>query len=142
MCIRDRVDTNNNVGYNGNETDSKTNPSNLLENGPYIRNGKPYGRPTLRGDMKLQFESKVYNNCVDLNGVLRDPNTNDIIEWKPGRPRKNTVDFGHKTGKTYREMFRLYKNGEITLDDLKKFQFDPENFRLETPSGNRSHKFE
>lgn len=39
-------------------------------------------------------------------------------------------------------MFNKYKNGEITLDELKDFQINPDNYRLETPSANRSHKFE
>ena len=43
-----------------------------LVNGPYIRDGKPYGRPTLTGDKKLEFERAVYNKQVDPDGVLRD----------------------------------------------------------------------
>lgn len=39
-------------------------------------------------------------------------------------------------------MFEKYKNGEITLDELKEFQFNSDNFRLETPSANRSHQYE
>nr|WP_261975976.1 HNH/ENDO VII family nuclease [Lactiplantibacillus plantarum] len=36
-------------------------------------------------------------------------------------------------------MFNLYKNRKMTLKD---FQFNPKNYRLETPSANRSHKYE
>ena len=113
-----------------------------LVNGPYIRDGKPYGRPTLTGDKKLEFERAVYNKQVDPDGVLRDPNTRDVIDWKPGQSRRGVVDFGHKEGKTYKKMFEKYKNREITLQELKDFQFNPDNFRIETPSANRSHKFE
>ena len=113
-----------------------------LVNGPYIRDGKPYGRPTLTGDKKLEFERAVYNKQVDPDGVLRDPNTGDVIDWKPGQSRRGVVDFGHKEGKTYKKMFEKYKNREITLQELKDFQFNPDNFRIETPSANRSHKFE
>lgn len=59
-----------------------------LENGPYIKNAKSNGRPTLTGEKKLQFEKDVYNNNVDLDGILRAPNTGDVINWKPGRSRK------------------------------------------------------
>ena len=31
-----------------------------LEDGPYIKNGKPNGRPTLSGKKKLEFEKEVY----------------------------------------------------------------------------------
>lgn len=69
-----------------------------LVNGPYIRDGKPYGRPTLTGDKKLEFERAVYNKQVDPDGVLRDPNTGDVIDWKPGQSRRGVADFGHKEG--------------------------------------------
>ena len=38
--------------------------------------------------------------------------------------------------------FVRYKNREINVQELKDFQFNPDNFRIETPSANRSHKFE
>jgi len=113
-----------------------------IENGPYIKNGKPNGRPTLSGDKKLQFETDVYNNQVSGDGVLRDPNTDEIIKWNPGQPRKDVVDFGHTQGNSYDDMFQKYKNGDISLDELKEFQFNPENYQLETPSSNRSHLYE
>ena len=75
-------------------------------------------------------------------GVLRDPNTGEVINWKPGDPRKGVVDFGHKQGKSYNTMFQKYKNREISLDELKEFQYNPDNYRLETPSANRSHLYE
>ena len=113
-----------------------------LSNAPYIKNGKPNGRPGPTGKKKLEFEKAVYDAQVDPDGVLRDLNTGEIIEWKPGQPRKGAVDFGHEKGKSYKEMFEKYKNREITLDELKEFQSNPDNFRLETPSANRSHKYE
>ncbi|MGG5342093.1 GH-E family nuclease [Enterococcus sp. AZ192] len=113
-----------------------------IENGPYIKNGKPNGRPQLSGEKKIQFEKDVYNNQVDPDGILRDPNTGETIDWKPGDTRKNKVDFGHTEGNSYKNMFEKYKNGEITLDELKEFQFNSDNFRLETPSANRSHQYE
>jgi hypothetical protein len=116
--------------------------STPIENGPYIKNGKPKGRPALSGEKKLQLENDVYKNNVDPDGILRDPNTGDIIDWKPGQSRRKVVDFGHKSGNKYSDMFEKYKNGEITLDELKEFQFNPDSYRLETPSANRSHKFE
>ncbi|MED2791160.1 GH-E family nuclease [Bacillus wiedmannii] len=116
--------------------------SGPLENGPYIKNGKPRGRPQLSGEKKLEFEKDVFNKQIDPDGILRDPNTSETIDWKPGRPRKGKVDFGHTEGNSYKKMFEKYKHGEITLEELKEFQFNPDNFRLETPSANRSHKYE
>ncbi|MEC5239039.1 GH-E family nuclease [Bacillus mycoides] len=74
--------------------------------------------------------------------MLRDPNTSEVLDWKPGQARKNKVDFGHTEGNTYKNMFEKYKNREITLKELKEFQFNSDNFRLEKPSVNRSHKYE
>lgn len=62
--------------------DKKTN-NVPLENGSYIRNGKPYGRPTLTGKKKLEFEQEVYNRQAK-DGVLIDRNTKQVIHWKPG----------------------------------------------------------
>ena len=62
--------------------DKKTN-NVPLENGSYIRNGKPYGRPTLTGKKKLEFEREVYNRQAK-DGVLIDRNTKQVIHWKPG----------------------------------------------------------
>lgn len=57
-------------------------------------------------------------------------------------PRKDVVDFGHKKGKDYDEMFKKYVNREISLQELKDFQANWKNFRLELPSENRNHKHE
>lgn len=73
---------------------------------------------------------------------MRDPNTGEILDWKPGQPRKGKVDFGHKPGKSYKKMFEKYKNGKISLEQLKAFQSNPKNFRIESYSANRSHQFE
>ncbi|MEK4243980.1 GH-E family nuclease [Psychrobacillus sp. FSL K6-2684] len=113
-----------------------------IENGPYIKNGKPRGRPQLSGDKKIEFERNVYENNVGPDGILRDPNTMEVLDWKPGLPRKGAVDFGHRQGYEYHPMFEKYRNREITLEELKEFQFNPENFRIESPGANRSRKFE
>jgi len=114
----------------------------VLENGPYIKDGKPNGRPSLSGDTKLQFEKDVFDNCVDPDGILRDPNTGEVINWKPGEPRTGVVDFGHNQGRSYNEMFLKYKNGEKSLAELKEFQFNYKNFRLEVPAANRSRIYQ
>lgn len=102
----------------------------------------PNGRPTLSGKKKSQFENYLYNKYVSPDGLLRDYNTQQTINWKPGQPRKDIVDFGHRKGRSYNEMFQKYKNGQITLDELKEFKFNPDNYILQTPFSNRSHIFE
>lgn len=114
-----------------------------LEDGPYIKNGKPNGRPGPTGEEKLTFEKKVYDEQVSPDGVLRDQNPPyEVIDWKPGDARKGVADFGHTPGNSYQKVFERYKNREISLDELKEFQSNPDNFRIEIPSKNRSHMHE
>ena len=109
-------------------------------NGPYIKNGKPNGRPTVTGKKKLEFEIEVYNEQLSPDGILREPYPPyGIINWKPGQPRKGIVDFGHTKGNSYIQMFEKYKKNLITLEELKEFQYNPKNFRIEKPSSNRNH---
>ena len=119
-------------------------PPEELRDGPYIKDGKPNGRPSLSGDEKLQFEQDVYDAQIanSPDGLLHDPHTGEVIDWKPGDSRTGVVDFGHKTGEEYIDMFNKYKSGEITLEELKDFQFNPDNYYLETPANNRSHIYE
>lgn len=94
------------------------------------------------GKAKLEFEKVVYKECVDKNGVLRDPNTGQVLDWKPGEPRAGKVDFGHKSGKNYQKVFEKYINRKISLQELKAYQSNPKNFRIEAYSANRSHAYE
>ena len=82
--------------------------------------------------------------CVNVASKMATSanNIGEIIPWKPGEPRKGSVDFGHNSGSSYKEIFEKYRTREITLDELKDFQFNPDNYRLETPSANRSHEYE
>lgn len=124
------------------KVDLPNNGKTPLENGPYIKDGKPNGRPTLSGKKKVEFEQTVYDKQVDPDGVLRDPNTGEILDWKPGERRDGKVDFGHTGGNSYNKMFEEYKNRNISLDELKDFQFNPDNYRIESPSSNRGHQYE
>ena len=94
-------------------------------------------------ERKLEFEIQVYNNQIGADGVLRDPYNPDIVlDLKPGQPRKGKVDFGHKPDKEYYKMFEKYVSKEMSLDDLKAFQFNPNNFQIEFPSTNRSREYQ
>lgn len=55
--------------------------------------------------------------------------------------RALVCDFGHAEIK-YSELFERYRTGEISLDQLKAYEFNLDNFQIETPSANRSHKYE
>ncbi len=117
-------------------------PAKNIQNAPYIKNGKPNGRPSPTGKSKEKFIENLYKQQVGKDGILRDPHTGEIIPWKPGDPMKNIVDIGHKTGKEYTKVFAKYQQGQWSLDKLKAFQSNPKNFYLEIARNNRSHKFE
>lgn len=44
--------------------------------------------------------------------------------------------------KSYFSEVHLSAIGAITLEKLKELEFDPKNFRIETPSANRSRRYE
>lgn len=112
-----------------------------LKDGPYMKDGRPNGRPRLSGKRKLEFEQAVYDRQVSADGILRDPNTGEAINWKPGEPRRGVCDFGHAEVR-YSELFEQYRTRKITLQQLKDYEFDPSHFQIETPAANRSHVYE
>lgn len=135
------------IGKTGKAVLKKTEPTKkgALYNAPYIKNGKPNGRPKLTGKKRLAFEQAVYNRQIrnSPDGKLRDPNPpREILYWKPGQPRTGKVDFGHKKHHEYNKWFLKYKNREITLAQFKQHEFNPDNFYIESISKNRSKRFE
>ncbi|GLE55281.1 hypothetical protein NJBCHELONAE_05920 [Mycobacteroides chelonae] len=62
-----------------------------------------------------------------------------LITWEPGMPRDGLWDMGHVPGAEYRALRRRYLSGEIDLDEFLTEYQDPENYRVEDPSRNRSH---
>lgn len=122
-----------------------------IENGPYIKDGKPTkSRPKLSGKKRLEFEQAVYDKqiaCLKTLGIddgkLHEPyKPYAVIDWKPEQGRNGAVDFGHKRNQEYRKVFNQYKNGEISLEDLKRHEFSPDNFQIGLPGPNRSHLHE
>ena len=103
-------------------------PSKDIQNAPYIKDGKPNGRPSPSGKAKDEFLENLYEKQVGADGMLKDPHTGEIIPWKPGEKMKGIVDIGHKTGKEYTKAFTKYQSGKWTLEQLKAFQSNPKNF--------------
>ncbi len=132
----------NEISYSELLKDLKGLDNEPLENGPYIKNGKATGRMTLSGKARLRFEQYVYVDFVNDKGILADAHTGDRINWRPGQSRDGVIDFGHKKGKEYRKFFPGYQYGDLSLNDLRNFQFDPKNFQPEKPSNNRGHQYE
>jgi len=111
----------------GNESGSKTNT-------------KPYtnSRPSFRKGVVEQ----VWENAKGPDGLVRDPNTGEVINWTPEESRKGVWDMGHIPEAKYSEMHEAYMNGELTTKEFVDWYNDPANYRPELPSNNRSHKYE
>ena len=101
---------------------------------------KPYAnhRPSYRSGVV----EEVWNNAKGPDGLVRDPNTGDIINWTPGESRQGVWDMGHIPEAKYSEVHSEYMKGNITLQDFLDWYNDPNNYRPELPSNNRSHKYE
>ena len=101
---------------------------------------KPYAnsRPSFRKGVV----EEVWENAKGPDGLVRDPNTGDIINWTPGQSRKGVWDMGHIPEAKYSEIHEAYMNGELTTKEFVDWYNDPANYRPELPSNNRSHKYE
>ena len=101
---------------------------------------KPYAnsRPSFRKGVV----EEVWENAKGPDGLVRDPNTGDIINWTPGQSRKGVWDMGHIPEAKYSEMHEAYMNGELTTKEFVDCYKDPANYRPELTSNNRSHKYE
>jgi len=101
---------------------------------------KPYtnSRPSFRKGVV----EEVWENAKDADGLVRDPNTGEVINWTPGESRKGVWDMGHIPQAKYSEMHEAYMNGELTTKEFVDWYNDPANYRPELPSNNRSHKYE
>ena len=103
-------------------------------------NTKPYtnSRPSFRKGVV----EEVWENAKDADGLVRDPNTGEVINWTPGESRKGVWDMGHIPQAKYSEMHEAYMNGKLTTKEFVDWYNDPANYRPELPSNNRSHKYE
>ena len=130
--ISDALAGNDETGYNGSATEGA---GELVDNRPYL---DPNSRPSFR---KGVVES-TWNNAKGPDGLVRDPNTGDVINWSPGQSRKDIWDMGHVPGQKYYDMYQKYIQGEMTPKQFRDWYNNPNNYRPEIPRNNRGHLFE
>lgn len=114
-----------------------TNGSNAYQGGT---NSKPYtnSRPSYG---KNQV-NEVWENAKDpVTGKVYDPSGVEIT-WDKTKPRNGQWDMGHIPGEKYSEMHQLYMDDVISKEEFLEWYRNPNNYRPELPSTNRSHKFE
>ena len=100
---------------------------------PYSNSRPSYG--------KGQVE-EVWENAKDPDGIVRDPNTGEVITWDETKPRNGQWDMGHKKHHKYSDLYKLYKSGKITKKQFLDEYRNPLNYHPELPKNNRSHRFE
>ena len=103
------------------------------KNLPYSTSRPPYA--------KGQVE-EVWEAAKDADGRVFDPNTGEELFWDPTEPRSGQWDMGHIQGKKYSDLHDDYIKGNITKQEFLDKYRDPSNYRPESPSSNRSHKYE
>ena len=100
---------------------------------PYATSRPSYG--------KGQVE-QVWENAKDpVTGKVYDPSGVEII-WDPTKPRNGQWDMGHIPGEKYSDMHQLYMDDVISKEEFLEWYRNPDNYRPELPSTNRSHNYE
>ncbi|QCQ18209.1 hypothetical protein EHF32_10920 [Microbacterium sp. RG1] len=107
----------------------------VVDTRPYL---KPGARPSFRKDVP----ETTWENNKGPDGLVRDPNTDEVIDWVPGTPRNGVWDMGHIPDQKYDVVWQRYKDGEMTPAEFRDWYNDPANYRPELPSNNRSHRYE
>jgi len=103
---------------------------------------KPYANPASRPKYADGQVDSVWTAAQDEDGNVYDPNTGEILTWDKSRSRFGQWDMGHLPGKEYNILWRSYMNDEIDLDQFLSEYRSPSNYRPESPSANRSHRYE
>ncbi|WP_323372978.1 HNH/ENDO VII family nuclease [Tumebacillus lacus] len=92
-----------------------------------------YDRPS---GFRKGVRDKVWDNAKDADGKVKDPLTGQ--EMDRGQP----WDMGHKPGFEFRKHKESAKEREITRKEFLDEYNEPNHYRPELPSSNRSHKGE
>ena len=103
---------------------------------------KPYANPANRPKYADGQVDSVWTAAQDEDGNVYDPNTGEVLTWDKSRSRFGQWDMGHLPGKEYNILWRSYMNDEIDLDQFLSEYRSPSNYRPESPSANRSHRYE
>ena len=99
---------------------------------------KSRNRPSFRKGVV----DKVWDNAQDINGKVYDPNTFEVLEWDTTTSRSGQWDMGHKPGEEWHKLRQEYIDGNKTWGQVLDEYNDPSKYQPESPSSNRSGKFE
>ena len=95
-------------------------------------------RPECR---RAGVEEATWNNAKNEEGRVFDENTGEELFWDRSRNRNGQWDMGY-TGKTHEEYKQDFIRREISYKEYLDAYNDPRNYRPESPSANRSRKYD
>ena len=110
--------------------DTQINKSNLDKP---IGNDVDYSRPT---GFREGVRDKVWENAKDEHGRVRDPVTGQYMS------KDKPWDMGHKPGYEFRKHQESARERGISREQFLNEYNNPDHYRPELPSSNRSHKGE
>lgn len=103
---------------------------------------KPYANPKSRPKYANDQVQKVWDAAKQSDGKVYDPNTGEELTWDPDKSRAGQWDMGHKPGNEYWRLHEDYMDGKISKEEFLEKYRDPDNYQPESPSANRSHRWE
>jgi len=98
-----------------------------------LPNRGKYDRPT---GFPKGFKDTVWNNAKDARGKVRDDVTGKVMN------KNKPWDMGHKPGYEFYKHKQSAMERGISRQQFRKEYYNPNHFRPELPSSNRSHKGE
>ncbi|MBN8811110.1 MULTISPECIES: GH-E family nuclease [unclassified Sphingomonas] len=114
---------------------STPDPTPTTRRMPYARSRPSYAR----GQVDSVWENAVRRSP---DGVVRDPNTGEVLTWDRGRNRNGQWDMGHLPGKDYKTLHDRYMSGQISREQFLREYHDPRNYQPEAPGANRSRRYQ
>ena len=117
----------------------------LLKSGKIIRWTQERTRlMNKRPDYAPGLVEKVWEKAVkdSPDGIVRDPNTKEVLNWDKTKTRNGQWDMGHKKGAKYSDLVDSLVDGQITYEEFLKEYNDSMNYQPESKSANSSHEFE
>ncbi|MCO5238376.1 MAG: GH-E family nuclease [Chitinophagaceae bacterium] len=112
-----------------------TTESNIVLAARYAKN-----RPTFRKGVVEQVWEKAVKKSRD--GIVRDPNTNEVLSWNKAETRRGQWDMGHTKGNKYSDLVEKLRQGRINKEQFLDEYNNPKNYRPEKPLENQGHKHE
>ena len=92
-----------------------------------------YSRPT---GWPAGMRDQVWENAKDAHGRVRDPLTGRYMS------KDQPWDMGHKPGYEFAKHQKSAEERGIDREQFRKEYYNPDHYRPELPSSNRSHKGE